>query len=903
MEQQWHSLSIEESLSKLKADKEGLNQSEVEKRRLQYGFNEIPEAGQQSIIMLLFKQFKSLLVAVLFTAAIISLFTGHAIDAYVIFAVILINATIGFTQQLRANKAVASLKSILVSKTKVLRGNEMIILPARELVPGDIIILEEGDSIPADARLIECKNVRTIEGPLTGESLPVGKNEEILAQETPMADRINMLYKSTFIAGGYAKAVVTGTGLKTAIGEIAHSLSGIKQGKTNFQKRTDILGKQMAVIAILSALALFSAAYFLQDSSIGESIIISIAALVAAIPEGLPAVLSIVLAIGANRMAKRKAIMREFTATETIGAITTIITDKTGTLTQNTLNVQKIGIAGKVDIEVSGEGWIPEGKFFQLEKEFDGLNNPAFLQFIKICEWSNNSQINKNGDKFELIGDPTEGALKVLAKKGGFQNHSWNCERVDDLPFSSDLKMRASLINSQGKKQILIIGAPEMVLQKSSRQLTSTEIKELDAEDKTQIKTKIEAWSGEAMRVIALAYLDVDSDTNKIDPDQLNNLTFAGIVGMIDPPRPDVFDSIKKCKEAGIRVIMATGDHVNTAIAIAKETGILEQNMDAKTAALTEVDLLEMNEKEFEKAILSVNVFARLSPNMKLRIAETLQKSGELIAMTGDGVNDAPALKKADIGVAMGIMGTDVARDSAQMVLADDNFSSIVHAIEEGRIVFTNTRQTSFFLVTTNFAEITTLLATSMMGFPIPLTATQILWLNLVTDGVGDIALATEKGHGDVLQQKPINHKEKILNRSIVPFLIINVTLMAILTISVFTWHYDEGLEIARTAAFITMSFCQLFNVLNMRSLKLSVFNIGIFSNRYINMALIASSVITVSIIEIPFFQSLFQFKTISALEFITLVFLSSFVLWFGEIYKWVKRKREKGGKIQIKNY
>ena len=903
MEQQWHSLSYEETLSKLKADKEGLNQSEVDKRRLQFGFNEIPEAGQQSILMLLFKQFKSLLVVVLFVAAIISLLTNHVIDAYVIFAVILINAAIGFTQQIRANNAVASLKSILVSKAKVLRDNEMIILPARELVPGDIIILEEGDSIPADARLIESKNVRTIEGPLTGESLPIGKNEEILAQETPMADRINMLFKSTFIAGGYAKAVVTGIGLNTAIGEIADSLSSIKQGRTNFQKRTDMLGKQMALLAILSAAVLFSVVYFWQSIPLDESIIIAIAALVSAIPEGLPAVLAIVLAIGANRMAKRKAIMREFTATETIGAITTIITDKTGTLTQNTLNVQKIGIAGEGDIEVSGEGWNPEGKFYQSETEFDGLNNHAFHQFIKICEWSNNSQIKNKGDKYELIGDPTEGALKVLAKKGSFQNHLWNCKRVDDLPFSSELKMRASLINSEGKKQILIIGAPEMVLQKSSRQLTSTEIKELDAEDKTQIKTKIEAWSGEAMRVIALAYLDVDSDTDKIDPDQLNNLTFAGIVGMIDPPRPDVFDSIKKCKEAGIRVIMATGDHVNTAIAIAKETGILEQNVDAKTAALTEVDLLEMNEKEFEKAILSVNVFARLTPNMKLRIAETLQKSGELIAMTGDGVNDAPALKKADIGVAMGIMGTDVARDSAQMVLADDNFSSIVHAIEEGRIVFTNTRQTSFFLVTTNFAEIATLLATTLMGYPIPLTATQILWLNLVTDGLGDIALATEKGHGDVLQQKPINHKEKILNRSIVPFLIINVTLMAILTISVFAWHYDEGLEIARTAAFITMSFCQLFNVLNMRSLKLSVFNIGIFSNRYINMALIASSVITVSIIEIPFFQSLFQFKTISALEFTILVFLSSFVLWFGEIYKWVKRKREKGGKIQIKNY
>lgn len=885
----FYSLSGDAVLSELRTSRSGLSSSEASARLLKHGPNEIPETGRKHWSAILFKQFKSLLVLILFAAAVISGLTGHMVDVWVILAVIVINAIIGFVQEMRAEQAVASLRSMIVAQAKVLRDGQKVTVPARELVPGDIIILEEGDSIPADARLLEAKNLRAIEAPLTGESVPVGKHTDLVPENSALADRANMVFKGTFVAGGYAEAVVTGTALNTALGEIARSLGDIKVTKTNFQKKTDVLARQMAVIAAISATVLFSASYFLQGTDPSETLVIAIAALVSAIPEGLPAVLAIVLAIGAHRMAQRNAIIREFTATETLGAVTTIITDKTGTLTQNTLTVRRVGIHGAAHWDVTGEGWVPTGSFMR-----DGAvvetDSPAFDQFLRIAAWSNNSDIRHDEAKaiYHMTGDPTEGALLVLARKGGiFPKKDTSTVRVDDMPFSSELKMRATLIGKDSGRQLLVVGAPEQVLERSARMLTSDGAVPMDEEQATAMRQRIEAWSGEAMRVIALAYRDEPDGTATIDQTDISGLTFAGIVGMIDPPRPDVLDAVMQCHRAGIRVIMATGDHVNTAIAVAKATGIiLDEKNPSGTLALTERQLAELDETEFAHAVRTVNVFARLTPNMKLRIAETLQRDGQLVAMTGDGVNDAPALKKADVGIAMGIMGTDVARDSAQVVLADDNFSTIVNAVEEGRIVFTNARQTSFFLVTTNFAEIATLVTAIAMGLPIPLTATQILWLNLVTDGVGDISLATEQGHGDVLDRKPVNPKERILNREVMPFLIINALLMTVLTLVSFKWFLPEGIEKARSAAFIMMAFTQLYNVLNMRSLRLSVFSIGIFSNRWINLALVVSIIIQVMIIEVPFFERLFQFDPISFAEFTILALIASSVLWMGEAYK-----------------
>ena len=888
----WHSLSPEETLTQLDVTSNGLADEEVLSRREQFGYNEIPEEGKVSLLYLFLKQFKSLLVLILVLAALISYFTGHTIDMYVILVVVLINTSIGFSQEIRAEKSIKALRRMLVHKARVIRNGKEIIISSKELVPGDILIVEEGDNISADARIINAKNLRTVESSLTGESVPQGKITSLLPEDTVLSDRKNMLFKGTFVVAGFAHAVVCETALNTAIGDIADTLSGIKTEKTNFQRKTDALAKQMGIIAISSAILLFMVAWLAHSYSNDELLHIAIAALVSAIPEGLPAVLSVVLAIGSYRMAKRNAIVREFTSVETLGAVTAILTDKTGTLTQNTLTVKKIVVPDEDAIDVSGEGWFPVGNFYRQNKIIDGELSGQLKKLFDIAGICNNSSIQHDIEtgKYELAGDPTEGALLVLAHKGGsFSSEKSEVLKLDDLPFSSKQKFRATLYQSSESREILVVGAPERILELSVDYLGESGHEQMNEAVKKQVQHQIDEWSGNAMRVIGLAYKKVPETTKQLTEEDVTELVFVGIVGMIDPPRPDVKDAVEKCKKAGIRVIMATGDHINTALAIAEATSIIESTNSGGTMALTEQQLLQLDEKEFDEAISKINVFARLSPNMKLQIATRLQAMGHLIAMTGDGVNDAPALKKADVGVAMGIMGTDVARNSAKVILADDNFSTIVNAVEEGRIVFTNTRQTSFFLVTTNFSEILILIVVIALGFPIPLTATQILWLNLVTDGIGDVALATEQGHGDELDEKPISQKENILNKSVIPFLIIMGVVMTTLSITVFFWFLPDGIEKARTTVFVAMACSQLFNLFNMRSLKKSVFEIGPFSNRYINIALIFSFVVQIIIIEVPFFADIFHFEPLSSVEFIVLISLSSSILWVGELYKWLR--------------
>lgn len=891
-----YTLDADQVLESLNSSAHGLSDTQVAERRAKYGWNEIPETKKAPWWLLLLKQFKSLLVVILIVAAAISYFADHVIDTYVILAVVVINAMIGFVQEMRAEQAVSSLKKMIVQRAHVIRNGKEVTLPSVELVPGDIIILEEGESIPADARVLFSKNLHVTEASLTGESVPVSKENTTLKENTPLADRKNMLFKSTFVTSGYAKAVVCGTGINTAIGEIAESLTSIERKKTNFQKKTDTLARQMAVISILSAATLFLVGYISGNYDIDELMLVSIAALVSAIPEGLPAVLSIVLAIGSNRMSKRNAIIRDFTSVETLGAVTTIITDKTGTLTQNKLTVKKVFVFGNDEIGVTGEGWSTKGTFISSKKEINPLEILSLQRLLEIAAVSNNASIqyHEKPDVYELVGDPTEGALMAMAKKAQLSyTESENTFKVDDLPFNSKLKLRATLYETQGERFLYVVGAPEKVLNLSSKVNHNGTDRLLDNEANKQLQSKMDAWSGDAMRVIGLAFKKVPSHTTKILEEDIQDLVFAGITGMIDPPRPDTKEAVGLCKSAGVRVIMATGDHINTAIAIAKQVGIIAENESSTTVAMTEQQLLALDDYAFDEAIRTISVFARLTPKVKLRIAEKLQEMGELVAMTGDGVNDAPALKKADIGVAMGIMGTDVARESSQVVLADDNFSSIVYAIEEGRIVFSNARKTSFFLVTTNFAEITTLVTLVAMGLPMALTATQILWLNLVTDGVCDIALATEKGHKDVLNEKPVHQKEKILNKSILPFLFMMAGVMTLLSLAVYFWFIEVSLEKARTTVFIVMAFSQLFNLYNMRSLKKSIFEIGFFSNRYINLAVFVSVLIQVILIEVPFFERIFSFEFVSIPEFLTLIALSSTVLWFGELYKWVQKKKK----------
>lgn len=870
-----HSIEAKELLVQLGSSEDGISGEESQKRLREFGPNEIPDAGKKPLWKIVLKQFNNLMVYILLAAALISFFTKHYVDVYVIIAIIILNAIIGFVQEYKAEGALIALKNLLVPQCKVIRNGGLQTVNSRQLVPGDIIALEEGDNIPADARVIYAKNARTSEASLTGESVPVTKTPDILSLEIPLAEKSNMVWKGTFLAGGSIKAVVTGTGSKTQIGEIATSIQQIEPKKTNFQNKTDKLARQMAIIAIASAVILFVVAYFFNDFEINEILLISIAALVSAIPEGLPAVLSIVMAVGSYRMSKNNAIIREITATESLGSVSTIITDKTGTLTQNTMTIKKVWVPNAEDVDVLGEGWESEGELSGAKKDIEAIE-----LLLEIASHCHNSAIQKDEKGMLVVtGDPTEAAFLVLGNKAG---KSKDHTILEDVAFNSDIKFRSTLVEKRGKKIRFYIGAPESILEIcTSIKLIDGKTKVLDNTESILIKDKITSWSKESLRVLALAIKEEQSG-----PQSDQNLEFIGLAGMMDPPRPGVYEAVKSCHLAGIRVIMATGDHADTALAIGKSVGIVQEG---RQKVFTDTELSKLSAEEFAEAVQESDIFCRLTPIMKLKIAKSLQNQGELIAMTGDGVNDAPALKQANIGISMGILGTDVAKDASLMVLADDNFATIVKAIEQGRIVFNNARRTSFFLISTNFAEILILILAVSLGLPMPLTATQILWINLVTDGFCDKALAAEAGQGNELKSPPIDPKENILNKSIFPFLIINTIVMTGISLIAYLYYLPESIEKARTIVFITMAFSQLFNVLNMRNLKGSTFKIGLFSNKWVNYALVISVILQVIIIEIPTFASLFKFIPITFREFLFWAGITSLVFWITEVFKFFR--------------
>lgn len=895
----FHSKTVEETLQGLSSDVNGLSHDEVRNRFLKFGFNEIPEKGARHPVLIYLRQFHSFLIYILIIAALISFFYEHFIDAYVIFGVIFANVTIGFIHERKAQKSVKALKKMIVPHAKVYREGKLSQIDAIELVPGDIILLEEGDKIPADARLIEIKNFRTVEASLTGESFPVDKDIEVLPERTGLADRKNMVWMGTFVAGGQAKAIVTSTGISTAIGKIAQDIKKIKKGKTHFEKATDKLALKMCIIAIIGANITFLIGYFIRDLNLYDIFLFTISSLVSGIPEGLLAVLTIVLAIGANHMAKRNAIVRRLPVTASFANITVIATDKTGTLTQNTMNVQKLILPNQSEITVTGEGWTPSGDFYQDNKIIQPLENTSLSRLLEIGAICSDAKLLKKENRYEIIGDPTEAAITVLAQKAELKKEiiMKKVKEIDELPFNPKLKYETSLLVLSGehdKKEIYVTGGAETVLNLSSSLFKDNTTKRMMRRDRQEISVRIEMLAKKGMRVLAIAYKDVSRDVNKLSEDSVKGLVFVGVVGMKDPPKPGVKEAIIKAKKAGIRVIMKTGDHKDTAVAIAKEIGLISGEKQNKKypIAFTEQELSQLSQEEFEDAVKHVPVFARLTPSMKFRIVETLQKQGNVVAMTGDGVNDAPALKKADIGIAMGIVGTDVARESSEIILADDNFASIVDALVEGKIVFNNIRQTTAHLITTSISEDVTIISSLLFGLPLPLLPLHVLWLNLVTDGTGDIALATEPGHGDELDEPPKISKS-ILSKELIPFIAMFVVLMSIGDILLFYYFLPQGLEKARTVAFLAMMFSQLFNLWNMRSMKQSVFKIGFFSNKFVNLDFILSIALVLPILYIPYLQGIFKFVALGWQEWILAIVVSSTVLLFGELYKYFKYSRK----------
>jgi P-type Ca2+ transporter type 2C len=890
----YHSKSVSEIFKELRSSPEGLTNEQYLRILAEKGANVISERKKTPLIFRLLKQFNSPFIYILVFAAGISFFINRLIDAGVVLGIMLINVVISFAEERKAEKAINLLKSMVISYAKVYRDGELIKVPSSQIVPGDVIFLEEGDKIPADARLLEMSNFKTQESSLTGESFPQEKSLKNLSETTSLPDRTNMVFMGTMVASGEAKALVVFTANKTQVGQVAKSIQEIIHPKTHFDKKITQLSIQMGIFAVVGAILTFLIGFFIQGIEFLDMFLFTVASLVSGIPEGLPAVFIIVLAVGARRMAKHNAIIRHLPAVETLGVATVIATDKTGTLTKNSITVQKV-ITSEGEFNITGDGWEPVGKFYFKEKEISIKDFPILKKILNasaICNKGN--LLVKEDNRYEIIGDPTEVALLVLGRKAELKKDTMPERILDDLPFNSESKFRATLIESKlGKKSLISVGAFETILKKSYYYLNKDKKIKLTEEDRKVLLSKAIGLARQGMRTLAFSYRDIPRSVNVASERLVDGMVFLGLVGMKDPPRKEVKDAIQKAKNAGIRVIIKTGDHKETAIAIAKEIGL---DM-GQVSAFTGEELEKMNEIEFRNAVKNSNIFARVTPRMKIKIVEVLQEQGEIVAMTGDGVNDALALKRADIGISMGITGTDIARESSEMILADDNFSSIVNAVEEGRIVFQNMRQTSFYLVTTNVAESFTIVSSLSLGFPLPMLPIQLLYLNLVTDTFTGISLAMESGHDGALNERPRKKGEKILNKELIIFLLFMAGLMAVGTIPLFRHFLSHGLDKARTIAFVSMSFFQLFNVLNMRSLHQSIFKIKMFSNKWVNYALLFSVGALLCVVYLPFLANIFSFVPLTIKEIGLVVLISSSIFVFGEVYKFFRYHNKEKGK------
>lgn len=901
----WHTLSVEEIFKNLKTSVRGLTTAEAEKRLKEYGPNELEEERRFRKLALLFDQVKSPLIGVLFVAAFISFLVGKLVDAIVVAVVIALNTAVGFFQGYKAEAALQALKSLAAPEAEVIRDCpekgtciEMRV-KAREIVPGDIILLDAGDKVPADARIFEAINLEIDESMLTGESTPVRKTIEPLDKDLPVADRKNMAFSGTIVTQGRGKAVVVATGMKTEIGKIAKLIKETEKAETPFQKRTSDLSKKLGLFALIAG-SLILMVSLIRGFEFYQTFLFALAAIVSAIPEGLPAVMTITLAVGVNRMAKRNAIIRKLQAVDTLGSATVIVTDKTGTLTTNQLTVQKIFVNGKM-VKVTGVGFAPEGSFeingvpIDPKKKDDTLS--LLLEIAALCNDARLRQHKTDGYRWEIYGDPTEGALVVASEKAGFNKEELEAQlpRVDEIPFDAKERYMATFHKSPEENlRVYVKGAPETILEMCSDILIDGKIKKLSPKEREELLKVSTEMASEALRVLAMAYKIIEPDNLEVFKENIRQkrakLVFVGIIGMIDPPRPEAKQSVQLCKRAGIKVIMATGDHKLTAEAIAREIGILEPG----SKILTGAELDNMNDDDLDAVIEQTSVFARVSPSHKYRIVESLRRRGHIVAMTGDGVNDAPALKAAEIGVAMGITGTDVTKETADMVLTDDNFASIVSAVEEGRVVFENIRKVVKYLIATNTGEIITIL-TALIFFPhLPLifTPVQILWVNLVTDGLLVTPLAMEPKEEDVMDQPPRKPNEKIINRDIMLNTIYVGIFMMIGTLYVFMKEWNGGgLIRAQTLGFTTMAMFQVFNALNCRSRTKSVFKIGFFTNKYLFGAIAASVTLQVLATLLPPLKVALGTTSISAWDWLTIILISSSVFFADELRKLVRKK------------
>ncbi len=887
-EQPWHAYELTEVFAALEADDNGLSNSEVKRRLDQYGPNSLPEPRQRRPVLRFLVQFHNLLIYVLLVAAMVTMLLGHWLDAGVILGVVIINAVIGFVQEGKAEDALRAIRQMLSPYTIVLRDNQRLKMPAGELVPGDIVLLQSGDKVPADLRLVTVKSLQIQEAALTGESLAVEKQVAPTDADASLGDRYSMAYSGTLVTYGQGRGLVVATGAATELGRISSMLSTVESLTTPLLRQMGQFARWLtgAIIAVAAGSFLFGV--YARGYSMPDMFLAAVGLMVAAIPEGLPAIMTITLAIGVQRMARRRAIIRRLPAVETLGSVTVICSDKTGTLTRNEMTVQAVATARSL-FAVSGVGYDPHGGFNSDHDDITPDDRPLLAELTRAAVLCNDSALHQRDGEWVLQGDPTEGALLTLGIKAGldplFENEAWR--RTDSIPFESQHRFMATLHHDHaGHAFAYVKGAPERLLEMCSRQLTHSGATPL-VKDYWNERMKFMAQHGQ--RLLAIARKPIpDSQTDLQFADVEKDLTLLGVVGMIDPPREDAIEAVKLCQSAGIQVKMITGDHAITALAIGAQMGIGDA-----VSVLTGQDIEHIDDEQLRAEVTRVDIFARSSPEHKLRLVKALQANGHVVAMTGDGVNDAPALKRADVGTAMGHSGTEAAKEAAEMVLADDNFSSIARAVEEGRTVYDNLRKALLFILPTNGGEALVIIAAIALGRTLPITPVQILWVNMVTTVTLALTLAFEPSEPDVMRRPPRDPREPILTGFYI-WRIVFVSLVLVTgTFGLFIWQLNQGssIELARTVAVNTLVMFEIFYVFNSRYINAPIFSWnGLFGNRHILIAVALLVVFQLAFTYLGVMQLLFGTAAISASTWGIIVLVASSVLFLVELEKAVAR-------------
>jgi len=880
----WHTLKQDEINAALETSPQGLTSAEAAKRLAEIGPNEIQAAKRISAFEILLAQFKNVLILILLGATIISLFLGHGIESVVIAVIVLFAVALGFVQEYRAERAIEALREMAAPTATVLRDGDDTEIPARELVPGDVILLNTGDRVPADARLLEAVNLQVEEAALTGESMPVEKHTQPLDNpELSVGDRKNMVYAGTAVTYGRGRALVAATGMQTEFGKIAQMLQTVETGKTPLQHNLDKLGAVLARAAFV-VVALIVAVGLVRGQPLVEMLIFGIALAVAVVPEALPAVVTISLAIGVQKMVKRNALIRRLPAVETLGSTSVICSDKTGTLTKDEMTARQLYCAGEI-IHVSGAGYAPEGEFTAPDGT-PAQMTPALREMLMAGVLASDTRLIRTpGEGWDIKGDPTEGALIVAAAKAGLQKEALDAAhpRMGEIPFSSETKRMTTLHQTENGLTAYAKGAPEVILASCDFAATAEGSQPLDAAGREKILQQAQSMASQALRVLGIA-AKPQAELATAE----KGMTFLGLVGMIDPPRPEAKAAIAVCADAGIRPVMITGDHPVTAQAVARELGLLQSGGRVVTGA----ELEEMSDEQLLKDVEDISVYARVSPAHKLRVVSAWQERGHIAAMTGDGVNDAPALKKADIGIAMGITGTDVTKEAAAMTLTDDNFASIVAAVEEGRGVFGNIKKYLMYLLSSNIGEIGLMAGSALLGLPLPLTAVQILYVNLATDGLPALALSVDPPEKDLMRRKPRNPRTGIFTRPVVTLMALGGLWSTLINLSLFSWAIDSGrtLEQAMTMTFVSLVLIQFFKAYNFRSDRYSVLDKP-FANKWLNLSIVWEIIMLLLIVYLPILHEPFNTYALPAADWLIVGGLAITIVPVLEIAKWMERK------------